>query len=147
MFTLNTSIPCLGHYCIHVTALFLFAISVLAENFLPMRKQIYSRYVKFFQRLFTSTSIEVRHLARIVSRYAQSDVFRNIQVIQKLSSLSPWDFSNWRIVQNIENVAAPPNNEWRLSLLKKLLDTRRQKASAMEDISRVTLMIESLCNT
>ena len=63
--------------------------NVLAENFVPLRKQIYSRYVSFFQHLFTSSSQEIRHLARIVSRDARSSVFRNIQFIKELSGVSP----------------------------------------------------------
>ena len=121
--------------------------NVLAESHVPLRKQIYARYVNFFQHLFTSTSQEIRHLARVVSRDARSTVFRNVLFINKLSGLSPWDYSSWRIAQKIENVAVPPNNDWRLSLLSKLLATRRQKSALLEDTSRTTLMINSLCNT
>jgi hypothetical protein len=121
--------------------------NVLAKNFVPLRKQIYSRYVKFFQHLFTSTSKEIRHLARIVSRDARSTVYRNINFIQEMSGLSPWDFSSWRIVQEIQNTAVPPNNEWRLTLLVKLWEERRQRSALLEDTSRLTQMIDSLCNT
>ena len=121
--------------------------NVLAENFVPFRKQIYSRYVSYFQHLFTSTSQEIRHLARIVSRDARSTVFRNVKFIQEMSGLSPWDYSSWRVVQKIENATVPPNNEWRLSFLEKLLEQRRQKSALLEDTSRLTLMINSLCNT
>ena len=41
--------------------------------------------------------------------------YRNINFIQEMSGLSPWDFSSWRIVQEIQNTAVPPNNEWRLT--------------------------------
>ena len=119
----------------------------LAENFVPLRKQIYSRYVKFFQNLFTSSSKEVRHIARIISHDARSTVFRNINFLQQISGLSPWDYSGWRILEKIGNASAPPNNEWRLSLLMKLLATRRQNLAALEDTNRLTCMINSLCNT
>ena len=93
----------------------------LPENFVSLKKQIYSRYVKFFQNLFTSSSKEVRHLARIVSRDARSTVFRNVQFLLETSGLNLWDYANWRIVKNIENSPIPPNNSWRISLLMKLL--------------------------
>ena len=65
--------------------------NVLAENFDSLRKQIYTRYVTFFQNLFTSASKEVRHLARIVSQDPRSTVYKNVMMIQEASGLSPWD--------------------------------------------------------
>ena len=119
----------------------------LAEKFVPLRKQIYSRYVNFSHNLLTSSSKEVRHLARIVSRDAKSTVFRNIQLIEQISGLSPWDYTSWRILEKIENVSAPPNNDWRLKMLLKMLETRQQKLAKLEDTKNLTLMITSLCNT
>ena len=119
----------------------------LAQNFVSLRKQIYSRYVNFFQNLFTSSSKEIRHLVRIISRDARSTVYRNVQFIKELSGLSPWDFASWRIVQKIENSPVPANNEWRLTLLLKLLSYRSEKTASSEDCDRLTQMIESLCNT
>ena len=121
--------------------------NVLASNFVPFRKQLYSRYVNFFHNLFTSSSKEIRHLARIISRDARSAVFRNVNHIKEMSGLSPWDYSSWRIVQKIENSSVPPNNEWRLSLLPKFLDERRKRSALSEDTSSLTLMINSLCDT
>ena len=121
--------------------------NVLAENFVPLRKQIYSRYVSFFQHLFTSSSQEIRHLARIVSRDARSSVFRNIQFIKELSGVSPWDYSNWRVVQKIQNAIVPPNNVWRITFLEKLLELRRKSSALLEDTACLTMMIDSLCNT
>ena len=119
----------------------------LAEKFVPLRKQIYSRYVNFFQNLLTSSSKEVRHLARIVSRDAKSTVFRNIQLIKEISGLSPWDYTSSRILEKIKNLAVPHNNDWRLKMLMKMLDIRREKSAQLEDIKNLTLMINSLCNT
>jgi hypothetical protein len=51
-----------------------------------------------------------------VSRDARFTVFRNIQLIEQLSGLTPWDFPKFRII--------PENNEWRLSLLEKMLNIR-----------------------
>ena len=119
----------------------------LAENFVPLRKQVCSRYAKFFQSLFSSTSKEVRHLARIVSRDAKSTVYKNVQFLLENSGLSPWDFSNWKIMQKIENSPVPPNNGWRLSLLKKLLATRSRKKAELENCDDLSKMIDSLCTT
>ena len=119
----------------------------LAENFVPLRKQVLSRYAKFFQNLFISTSKEIRHLARIVSRDSRSTVYKNVRFIEETAGLSPWDFSNWRIMKNIENSPVPPNNGWMMSLLLKLLATRSRKKAALEDCEMTIQMIDSLCNT
>ena len=119
----------------------------LARNFVSLKKQVYSRFIKFFQNLFCSSSKEVRHLDRILSRDARSTLYRNIQHVQEISGMSPWDFANWRILEKVENAAVPPNNEWRMTMLMKLLSIRLQKSALLEDTSQLTQMIDSLCNT
>ena len=119
----------------------------LANKFVPLRKQICSRYVNFLSKLSSSSSKEVRHLAKIVSRDAQSTVYRNIQYIKDVSGLSPWDNTAQQIIQKIENSTIPDNNEWRMTMLMKLLGTRRQMSAVLEDTSNISLMIDSLCNT
>ena len=119
----------------------------LAQHYVPLRKQICTRYTNFFQKLFSSTSKEIRHLANIVSRDAKSSVFRNIQFVKEAAGISPWDFSRREIAQKIENAPIPPNNEWRMTLLMKMLNTRRQMSAALEDTTHISLMIDSLCNT
>ena len=59
--------------------------NTLAANFTSLKKQIMSRFTKFFQNLLTSSSKEVRHLARILSRDARTTLFRNIQYIEEVS--------------------------------------------------------------
>ena len=54
----------------------------LAENFVPLRKQICTRYVSFFNKLFTSSSKEIRHLARIVAHDAKSRVYRTLSIFR-----------------------------------------------------------------
>ena len=120
--------------------------NTLAANFTSLKKQIMSRFTKFFQNLLTSSSKEVRHLARILSRDARTTLFRNIQYIEEVSGLSPWDYSNWRILEKVENAVVPPNNQWRMSMLMKLLTLRLQKSSLLEDTKNLSLMIDSLCN-
>ena len=65
----------------------------------------------------------------------------------KLPGLSPWNFTGHQVIQKVENAEIPPNNDWRMILLKKLLTTRRQMSAALEDTGNISLMIDSLCNT
>ena len=85
--------------------------SVLAKDVFSLKKQILSRYVTFFQGLFTSASKEVRHFARIVSRDARSTVFQNVKLIEEVSGLSPWNNTKNKIVDKLSKVEIPENNQ------------------------------------
>ena len=61
--------------------------NVLAKNFVPLRHQVYGRYVNYFQGLFKSSSREVRHLVRVVSRDVRSVTSRNVELIKAASGL------------------------------------------------------------
>ena len=118
--------------------------NVLASNFKSLRHQIYGRYVNYFQGLFKSSSREVRHLARIVSRDVRSVTCRNVTLLAELTGLSPWDFSKWRIEAKFRKSTVPPNDEWRPGLLVKLLEKRRD---CLENHDQLDKMIDSLCTT
>ena len=117
--------------------------NVLAKDFVPLRHQVYGRYVNFFQGLFKSSSKEVRHLARIISRDVRSVTCKNVGLIARASGLSPWDYSKLRIQQKLTRTAVPANDEWRPGFLLKLIEIRR---NAM-DKKNLDKLIESLCTT
>ena len=117
--------------------------NVLAKNFVPLRHQVYGRYVNYFQGLFKSSSREVRHLVRVVSRDVRSVTSRNVELIKAASGLSPWDYSKGRIQGELSKCAVPDNDEWRPGLLLKLLEKRRESL----DQTHIDKLIESLCTT
>ena len=117
--------------------------NTLASNFVSLRHQVYGRYVKYFQGLFQSSSKEVRHLARIVSRDARSVTCRNVTLLSEVTGLSPWDYSKWRIQEKLQKTAVPSNDAWRSGLLLKLLETRRTSVGH----EHLDKMIDSLCST
>ena len=104
---------------------------------------MYGRYVNYFQGLFKSSSKEVRHLARIVSRDARSVTCRNVTLLSEVTGLSPWDYSKWRIQEKLQKTAVPSNDAWRSGLLLKLLETRRTSV----EHEHLDKMIDSLCST
>jgi hypothetical protein len=77
-----------------------------------------------------------------VARDARSVTWKNVSLLKNVSGLSPWDYSKWRIKEKLPRSQIPANNEWRLSLLQKLLEKRRQQVQNVEDT-----LINSLCNT
>ena len=116
---------------------------VLAANFVSLRNQVYGRFASYFQNLFSSSSREVRHLARIVSRDARSVTFKNIEHLTSLSGYSPWDYSAAKIRQHLPVAEVPAVDWWRPSFLGKLLTMRsRGEGSAM-----MNKWIDSLCST
>ena len=117
--------------------------NVLATDFPTLKNQIYVRYVNFFQQLFKSASIEVRHLARIVSRDVRSVTCKNVQHITAVSGLSPWDYSAQRIKINLPVAKVPLSDWWRPSFLSKLLELRRQSKNSPQ----INEMINSLCSS
>ena len=121
--------------------------NLLAKNFQTLRNQIYSRYSTFFQSLLGSSSKEVCLLANIVSRDCQSVTARNLQLIQNAAGCSPWDYSKNRIKSQLKKIPVPENDEWRLSLLLKLLEKRRIDENLLHDTETLTMMINSLCDS
>ena len=95
--------------------------------------------------MFSSASKEVRHLVRIVSREARSNVYKNVKLIEEISGFSPWDHDKAKIQENIPKATVPVNNEWRLPMLKRMLETRMEKEKLMEDTKILSKMIDSLC--
>ena len=117
--------------------------NVLAADFVSLKNQVYGRYVTYFQNLFKSTSKEIRHLMRIVSRDSRSVTCRNVEHLTNLTGLSPWDFSCGRIKEKLPRTAVPAGDWWRPGLLLKLLEMRGKVA----DHDRLAKMVDSLCST
>ena len=117
--------------------------NVLAENSVSLKNQVYGRFTNFFKNLFKSSSKDVRHLVRIVSRDVRSVTSKNVEHLHTLTGLSPWDFSSSRIEDNLPKAQVPDEDWWRLSLLKTLLVLRNGDRKK----ERLNAMINSLCNS
>ena len=119
--------------------------NLLARNFNTLRNQIYSRYCKFFQNLLDSSSKEVSFLAKIVSHDSKSVTQKNIQLIEKAAGCSPWDCSTWTIKTGLTIKPIPANDDWRISLLSKMLEYRMKEETLMNNTDDLSKMIDSLC--
>ena len=117
--------------------------NVLAPDFISLRCQVYGRYVSYFQKMFSSSSKEIRHLVRIVSRDARSVTYKNVQFLTNLTGFSPWDYSSRKIQESVPRAEVPARDWWRPSLLKKLIAMRGKT----DDRERLSKMIDSLCST
>ena len=81
---------------------------------------MYGRYINYFQGLFKSSSKEVRHLARIVSRDVRSVTSRNVSLLTRETWLSPWDYIKSKMQENFRRATG-----WRFGLLVELLENNR----------------------
>ena len=117
--------------------------NVLASKFKSLRHQIYGRYVNYFQGLFKSSSREIRHLVRIVSRDSRSVTCKNIEHLTTLTGLSPWDYSSARLKEKLPRSLVPDGEWWRPGLLLKMLEMR----GSVIDHDHLNKMVDSLCST
>ena len=72
---------------------------------------------------------------------------RNIKLVTSESGCSPWDYSSIQVKAGLKKTSVPENNEWRLSLLMKMLECRRTEEKQLTNTDRLTEIINSLCDT
>ena len=112
-----------------------------------VRTDVLAKYVKFFKSLRESPSVEVSVLAHIVARDVRTTTGSNIHHIKEMTGLDPWGCLGSQVRKVMEEKLAvlPVQDEWRLPFLGKLLEQRGDKYYMMEDTTRLTELIDSLC--
>jgi hypothetical protein len=118
-----------------------------ARGHMTLRNQVLSRYPGFVQNLLHSPSKEVRLLANIVARNPQSNTFKNIKYIEHLTDKSPWDYSGLVIRKKLPVQQIPDGDKWRIGLITKMLDMRGQRHLCVEDSTKISAWLDSLCST
>ena len=86
-------------------------------------------------------------MAKLAAGFAQTVTFQNLTHLRNLTKLDPSQDSIREIKQVLPVKMVPEKEEWRLGLLDRLLELRREKRAAGEDFKSVTEMISSLCST
>ena len=92
----------------------------LAAGFTSLWKQTMFRYPTFFQSLLNSPSREVTLLARIVARDNGSVTHHNVAHIERMYSISPWDYDAQIIKSSLPSLKVSEEEKWRIGLLDKL---------------------------
>ena len=67
--------------------------------------------------------------------------------MEELTQLSVWDYSGYRINQQLPVREVPDNQKWRLGFINKLYNMREEKNLYAEDNLKITAWLDSLCNT
>ena len=118
---------------------------VLAPQFLPIKVELMSRFVKFFKSLLESTSFEMCLMAKIACSDVRSITKKNLSFIEANTELNPHFASPSEIKYSYVPQKVPRNQEWRFNLLLDLLNERRQLDACMKNTEIITHMIDSLC--
>ena len=120
---------------------------LFAREQMTLRNQVLSRYPGFVQNLLQSPSKEVRLLANIVARDPKSTTYKNIKYMEHLTDMSPWDYSGLVIRKKLPVKQVPEGDKWRVGRITKLLDLRGQKHLCVQDNTRISAWLDSLCCT
>ena len=110
-----------------------------------MRQRVLGQYLGFFQKLIRSDSPEVRLLANLVGRDAGSVTGQNLLNIEEEFGLDPWVSSSAQLGEKYCQYTVPDEDRWRLPLLVKLLDQKRDMAVMEEKTKTISELIDPLC--
>ena len=118
---------------------------LLAVNHSSFREQLLVRYVKCFHKLRNSNSAPVKLLANVVARDIRSTTEKNLHLIEEESGLDPWTSSEETIREFLKRTPVPAEDMWRLPLLCKYLNKRREMEALLQNTDYITDLINSLC--
>ena len=120
---------------------------VLSSGIPSVRKKLLGQYLGFFQKLLRSESPEIRMLANLVGRDAGSVTGSNLINLEDEFGLDPWSSSSSQVAAQYSCYAVPAADGWRLPLLVKLLDQRRDMETMNEKTKTISELIDSLCHS
>ena len=122
-------------------------VDKLAAPLPSVRKKLLCQFVGFCHKLSTSASWEVRILAKIVGSDIGSTTCKNLKNIQEEFNVCPRVNTASIFKRKYKGYPVPPEDSWRLPLLRKLLDQRREMVTCDEDVGTITSLIDSLCSS
>ena len=118
---------------------------VLSCGIPSTRQRVLGQYLGFFQKLIKSDSPEIRMLASLVGRDAGSVTGANLVNIEEEFGLDPWVSSSAQLGEKYSCYSVPADDSWRLPLLVKLLDQKREMTICEENTMTISELIDSLC--
>jgi hypothetical protein len=124
-----------------------FVDNLLAGEIPSTRKKVLCHFVNFFRKLRLCPLREVRLLASVVGRDMGSVTGRNLLHLNEVFNLDPWTQPVGLFKKMYTGYMLPEVDRWRLSLLQRLLDQRRDMVACEEEVETITGLIDSLCST
>ena len=84
-------------------------------------------------------------LANVVGRDAGSVTGSNLLNLEEEFQVDPWVSSSYQLAQKYGVYSVPEEDKWRLPLLVKLLDQRREMKTIKQNTKTISELIDSLC--
>ena len=119
----------------------------LADGFLPVKTELFTRFVKFYKSLKSSVSKEVRFLLNVIHKDLQSNTGKNLHLIQTESGFNPTVVPPTLIRSNPLRAAVPVTDVWRIPVLQGWLKQRSDMKVNLQDTEHISLLIDALCST
>ena len=104
-----------------------------------------ARYITFYHSLLTSASDEVCFLVKTVTEDVRSTPSRNLNLIRQETDLDPLIASAMQVKLQTKKLEIPANDSWRLETLEFLLKERREREASLQDVSKISAIINALC--
>ena len=123
---------------------------VLACGLPSAKVEILSRYGNFFRSLRQSPSLEVAALLFMAARDIRSTTGSNLKLFEEKSGLNPWMLGSDRLKESLVSdslTLVPEQDLWRISYLKKLLESRQQLyyGGRKDLVEEINPLIDRLC--
>ena len=106
-----------------------------------------ARGANFISSMSRSPSLEVRSMVIIARKDKRTVTAKNIETIKKESQLCDASLSANNVRNAVPVTKIPENQEWRISLLPKLLSHKKELEDNLEKTDAIDDMIESLCSS
>ena len=120
---------------------------VLTGEMTSVRDALLTRYAMFLQGLNKSNSKEIRILASISSGDGRCTTGSNTMKMSRETGLDLMTCSRQALRSALSQSTVPEEEEWRVPLLARLLQERREWIEADEDRKHMDNMIEVVCSS
>ena len=128
-------------------------LDYLAGGLMSFKRDLLTRFAGFYKALLSSPNREVCIMARVAAKDIRSCTARNLRLVEDFSGGETWRSSRNKISagMKVNEVDVPVEEDWRISLLGKLLERRdilRYQGLQMEtECVELQEQIDSLCST
>ena len=91
--------------------------------------------------------MELQFLSNLVLNDIRSTTFRNLALIRRESEVDSLIVPSAVVRKNVKRSQIPPNQEWRIPLLEKLIVQRKEMEDQLLDTKELSKLIDSLCSS
>ena len=114
-----------------------------------VRASVLSRYLKFFESVKSSSSVEVSVVANLASADIRSVTGSNLFNLKKEAGMdiTRETMNKARVVLLSARTAVPVQDGWRIGCLKKFLSERSKLDEKLQSTDVMDSLIDSLCST